>query len=767
MALAPLHPFAPLLLAVADRCRAKGAQETARLLGAGAKLLVAYQPALAALPEYQSLPEPVAIEPQAARARVLSALITTLFAFAETNPLVLVIDDLQWADELSSSFLQMLTTAELEQRRVLIIGTYRSEEMGTERESMLRVAGVRLLEVGRLGTSDVGSMVLGMLALREPPTPLVEFLHRECDGNPFFIAEYLRTAISEGLLTRDRAGRWRLGASGQSIDSLDGLLSIPRTLAELIESRLRALGDDGQALVRAAAVLGREFEGDLLAAATALRGDAGLDALAVLRVRQIVEEAGSGRLRFVHDKIREIAYASIPEAEIPSLHRHAAAALERLHPDASDFYPDLAHHHAKARVHDKASFYFTRAGERARGAYANGEAIAFYRAAISEEHKIPRSGESLSAASARAIHSLHEDVGDLLTLTGQQPSARAAYADALALVGEAERLRRARLHRKIGKAWEIHHDHERARQSYADAEASLGAEAVAPVEEWWRERVQVYLDRLWVSYWLNRVDEMRILVDSVRPIIDERGTTYQRVRFFHLLAMMNIRIERYVPSAETLAYARAAMTASDELNNLGESAAARFVLFFATVLHGALDEAEEHGLAVLKAAELTGAIPLRARCLTYLTVIARRRGDLAATRAWGTKCFGAASTGKMNEYLGVAHANLAWLAWREGDLESAERIGLLALETWRPQAVCYPLQWMALWPLLAIDVERDRIAEAVERARALVDPKQQRLPEALESALHAGISTWSSSGSPAARTHLTKALDSAQQLGFL
>jgi hypothetical protein len=74
---------------------------------------------------------------------------------------------------------------------------------------------------------------------------------------------------------------------------------------------------------------------------------------------------------------------------------------------------------------------------------------------------------------------------------------------------------------------------------------------------------------------------------------------------------------------------------------------------------------------------------------------------------------------------------------------------------------------MALWPLLAIDVERDRIAEAVERARALVDPKQQRLPEALDTILQAGLSAWSSRGAAGARENLEGALTSARALGFL
>lgn len=380
-----------------------------------------------------------------------------------------------------------------------------------------------------------------------------------------------------------------------------------------------------------------------------------MEALATLRVRQIVEETKDAKIRFVHDKLREIAYESIPHAERPLLHLRAAQAIESLRPGAQEVHADLALHFAKAGIHHEAARHFAVAAERARAAYANGEAIAFHRAAIREA----RASAGVPGVVVPSIGVLAEGLGDLLSLGGQQPQAREAYAEALVSSPGTEALRRARLFRKIGKAWEIHHEHERALLSYADAEAALGEPDAAAEPAWWQERVQISLDRLWVCYWLNRVDEMRVLVDRARPSILEHATAYQRVRFFQLLAMMNIRIERYVPSVETLGYARSAMSASEDWNDIGSAATVRFVLFFALVLHGSVDEAEEHGLAVLTAADRTGAVPLRARCLAYLMLIARRRGDVDATRVWAAKCMSASEAGKMDEYLGLVKANLA------------------------------------------------------------------------------------------------------------
>src|SRR5262249_51539006 len=156
------------------------------------------------------------------------------------------------------------------------------------------------IALGRLDAADVGAMVSGMLALREPPEPILDVLVERSNGNPFFVAEYLRAAIGEGMLSRDD-GRWRFTERGNLEDSL-AALPLPETLAALIERRLDRLDAGGRALTAWAAVLGREVDGDLLLAGAAGGEAAAMETLEALRVRQIVEEAGRGRLRFVHDK---------------------------------------------------------------------------------------------------------------------------------------------------------------------------------------------------------------------------------------------------------------------------------------------------------------------------------------------------------------------------------------------------------------------------------------------------------------------------------
>ncbi|HEX8705404.1 MAG TPA: AAA family ATPase, partial [Myxococcaceae bacterium] len=245
---APLHPLRPFLLAVADKCREQGPRGTDQLLGPRGRLLAAYEPTLAELPGQQQYPAPSPLPSDAARRRLLSALRATLRAFAAASPLLLILDDLQWADELTLHLLRDLQ--EGGEPGVLIVGTYRLEEMGEVLQEVVRAPGRVQVTLDRLASEHVGAMVRGMLALSEVPWTFTEFLIRHSSGNPFFVAEYLRSAMAQGLLYRDRSGAWLLAERGNVNDVLESSLPMPGSLAELIQRRLAVLDAPVRALAQ-------------------------------------------------------------------------------------------------------------------------------------------------------------------------------------------------------------------------------------------------------------------------------------------------------------------------------------------------------------------------------------------------------------------------------------------------------------------------------------------------------------------------------------
>jgi hypothetical protein len=117
-------------------------------------------------------------------------------------------------------------------------------------------------------------------------------------------------------------------------------------------------------------------------------------------------------------------------------------------------------------------------------------------------------------------------------------------------------------------------------------------------------------------------------------------------------------------------------------------------------------------------------------------------------------------------YIGAARANLAWVAWRKANLAEALEKGKVALESWQ-QSRGYMMQWLSLFPLIAVALAHDRIPEAVEYARGLLEPTQQALPDTLQTVIEEAIGTWERGEPEAARTHLDRAIELAQELGYL
>ena len=352
----PLHPFRPLLQAVADACQERGHDEANRLLGPRATLLAECEPSLAFLPLPRPLPSESSVETAAAAiepaadlfgSSLVEALGETLAEFARETQVVVLVDDLQWADELSLHFLSLYHIGAWDRPNVAIVGVYRPEHQGDAMKRYQRVfEDATFLDVEPLGADCIGEIVRDMLGSHEPDHRLVAHLNRLSQGNPFFVAEYLRAAVAESLLHRDDQGRWVLTTTADA-ETFDPVFALPESLQGLVLHRLQGLGAEARRLLELAAVLGREVEPALIDAIGLLGDHETLAAIEELLVAHVLEEGSDCQFRFAHDKLREIAYEEIPPDRRRSLHRTAALAIERRrHADRDDLRVDstLAHH---------------------------------------------------------------------------------------------------------------------------------------------------------------------------------------------------------------------------------------------------------------------------------------------------------------------------------------------------------------------------------------------------------------------------------------
>lgn len=447
----PLWALRKPLQAIADRCRERGEVESERLLGRRGKLLAQYEPALSGLPGQERHAEPVELPTNAARTRLFADLAETFEALAQDEPLLLVLDDLQWADELTMGFLEFWRAAQQRQRSVpvQVVCAFRTDYVGTQRaESVSRLieaAGVVSIGLRRLDEVAVGAMARDMLALPATSELFSRHLARHSEGNPFFVAEYLRTALDEGLLWRDGLGRWQVAEAGEAAatEATYATLPLPTSLRELVGRRLAGLPELARRLVQAAAVLGREFQPALVLGMTGLEEVDASKALSELLRRQILEEprlepgptappdlaldTRHTLLRFVHDKIREVAYGDIPPERRGELHRAAAETVE------SVYAADLAPHQAALARHWEGAGQLDKAG-------ACSLAAAFHaknRSSSSEAERLALACIRLSEGHGRRSAEAHGLLADLFLNRGANldamKTARLAVEQASAL----------------------------------------------------------------------------------------------------------------------------------------------------------------------------------------------------------------------------------------------------------------------------------------------------------------------------------------------
>lgn len=303
------------------------------------------------------------------------------------EPVLVVLDDLHWADRQSLQLLRHVVGCG-RPLRVLIVGTFRDSEVrsGDPLSELLaalhREQGTERVAVRGLNDADLRDLLEQLAGhdLDEAGIALRDAVLAETAGNPFFVREILRHLVESGALFQDASGRW--------VGSVEvGAVGLPVSVTEVIDRRVAALGDESVRLLSVAAVIGRDFDVRLLAAAAGVdedevvdRCDAAVDAAVLTATDQL------DRYSFAHALIERTLYEGLSRARRARAHRAVAEALEQLvGDDASARAAELAHHWAEAVQPEdtsRALQYAQLAGDRALAQVAPDDAARWYARAL-------------------------------------------------------------------------------------------------------------------------------------------------------------------------------------------------------------------------------------------------------------------------------------------------------------------------------------------------------------------------------------------------
>lgn len=360
-----------------------------------------------------------ALSPEALRRRTFDSVEALLVALSDEGPLVVAVDDLQWADATSLELGEHLLALP-DRQPVLLVTAHRGERDHRSwrlRERAFRELPHRTTEVSLEALPEADDReLLAALARDAVPLELEERLLTAAGGNPFFLEELVRSLEDAGALVPGAAG-WRFD---HEVD-----VAIPETIQKVILARLDRLTPSCHSTLTAASVLGRQFALHLL---EKVADDDVSEPLRELQRLDLVREARrwpEPEYRFKHLLIRETAYGTLVESRRRALHGRAANAIEHLVPNpAEEHLGILAHHHVKAGNLAHAASYLRLAGDAAAEVYAAEEALEHYSNALTLAAEL---GPGRNPAAE-----LHLLRGNVLYRSGRYPAARADYDAALA-----------------------------------------------------------------------------------------------------------------------------------------------------------------------------------------------------------------------------------------------------------------------------------------------------------------------------------------------
>ena len=356
------------------------------------------------------------IQPEAWKDQTFYKVNQELLLLSAKKPLILTVEDIHWADSASLSLIHYLAR-QVVSERILILATYRKEELNIDVEGQLNPLSNVLLLLGRddlfrevklpnLRVDDIRRIAKNMLG-GNVQLELVEKLAADSNGNPLFVVESIRMLYQQGRLSKKK-DQWSL-----SVQDFD----VPRKVRDVILRRVETLKPDQRKILDVASVVGEKFNPELVAEAVSRDNSDVLITLNEIAKRTLILHTEDNNYKFEHAKFREMLYQDVPPILRREYHRRIAEALEVARQSGIEVsVSDLAHHFVLADNKAKTVKYSLQAGKVALAQFSNVEAIRH----LSTVVNISRNNRDLTREKSNALEGL-----------GDAYAANCMYAEAI------------------------------------------------------------------------------------------------------------------------------------------------------------------------------------------------------------------------------------------------------------------------------------------------------------------------------------------------
>ena len=298
---------------------------------------------------------------------------------AENSPLIFFIDDLQWADPTTLTLIHYLSR-NLRESRVMIIGTYRPEDISTEEghplnklmANMSREGLLETINLDRMGKEEVEKIVKSLIPHLEVDEKFLSRVYGETGGVPFFVIELIKYLIDKGYIVP------QVKYVPREVEERD----IPTRIRDVIKRRLDLLDSESREILECASIIGEEFPSDILAEVVGIPRIHLLKRLGLLEKKYMLIRYSQGKYIFDHAMIREILYNEMGVELKREYHRLVADTIvEHFTENIEEVVGEVAYHYYMAGD-SRAAKYLIMAGDRAMDMYSNEEAARFYSYAL-------------------------------------------------------------------------------------------------------------------------------------------------------------------------------------------------------------------------------------------------------------------------------------------------------------------------------------------------------------------------------------------------
>ncbi|MCP5100099.1 MAG: tetratricopeptide repeat protein [Chloroflexi bacterium] len=326
------------------------------------------------------------LEPEQRRDRTFLSLERIFLATANMKPLLIMIDDMHWADALSLDFLdrmlKLINQEELSTGSAMwLILSRRAENQESTLNKLLATlteAPHKTISITALATAQAEALIENLLD-QTIPIELQNLIVEHAQGNPFYVEEVIRSLIEDGTLKKN--GKWKVTQNVADI-------RIPPSVQDILAARIDRLPPTDKRITQHASIIGRIFWQHILN--KIIQADSVEPTLLLLEMRQLAARMEESQITedwewvFHHGLIQEVAYNSVPKSLRRVIHQQVADLLEsQLGEHNSFLLPLIADHYEWGQIPDKAIEYLSRAADQAAAQFANKDAISYYTRAIS------------------------------------------------------------------------------------------------------------------------------------------------------------------------------------------------------------------------------------------------------------------------------------------------------------------------------------------------------------------------------------------------